>query len=121
GTVRATASRAEASAKAGGPWGRVRTADLLIHIQAFLPTALPQGSWSMRTRLRPAGCDAAAFARVVARRAVAPAGREGWCRRVDSNNRPSPYESTALPLSYAGIAGASASAGAHVQFVIEPA
>jgi hypothetical protein len=22
-------------AKAGGPWGRVRTADLLIHIQAF--------------------------------------------------------------------------------------
>ena len=26
-----------------GPWGRIRTADLLIHNQAFLPTELPQG------------------------------------------------------------------------------
>jgi hypothetical protein len=28
--------------------------------------------------------------------------RESWCRRVDLNNRPSPYESVALPLSYTG-------------------
>jgi hypothetical protein len=33
-----------------GPWGRVRTADLLIHIQAFLPAELPQGD---RPRPRP--------------------------------------------------------------------
>ena len=26
-----------------------------------------------------------------------------WCRWVDLNNRPSPYESAALPLSYTGI------------------
>lgn len=31
------------------------------------------------------------------------AERRGWCRRVDSNNRPSPYEDAALPLSYARI------------------
>src|SRR5262245_47611237 len=28
--------------------------------------------------------------------------RGSWCRRVDLNNRPTPYESAALPLSYAG-------------------
>ena len=26
-----------------------------------------------------------------------------WCRWVDLNNRPSPYESAALPLSYTGV------------------
>jgi hypothetical protein len=27
----------------------------------------------------------------------------GWSRRVESNNRPAPYEGAALPLSYTGV------------------
>ena len=52
-----------------GPWGRSRTAGLLIHIQAFWPLNY----------------------------------RRDWCRWADLNNRPSPYESAALPLSYTGV------------------
>jgi hypothetical protein len=34
-------------------------------------------------------------------------GREDWCRWADLNNRPSPYESAALPLSYTGLLAGS--------------
>ena len=57
-----------------------------------------------RARLRPRGLrrDSLRVSAGLPSRSPCSAREGGWCRRVDSNNRPSPYESAALPLSYAG-------------------